>query len=123
MLPQLSFQFYELGLEFNDGVCDNAGCQGCARGWAGRAGGRRIIDVLESPETGAGFQVEVASPTEGSFAPSRPALAGYRAVLDRFMVAQSGRGRATNAVAAQRDPTTIRHCDALAFALALRGRG
>jgi hypothetical protein len=50
MLPQLSFQFYELGLEFNHGMCDNAGCQGCARGWAGRAGGRRIIDVLESPE-------------------------------------------------------------------------
>jgi hypothetical protein len=50
MLPQLSFQFYELGLEFNDGVRDDAGCQGCARGWAGRAGGRRIFDVLESPE-------------------------------------------------------------------------
>ena len=50
MLPQLSFQFYELGLEFNHGMCDDAGCQGCARGWAGRAGGRRIIDVLESPE-------------------------------------------------------------------------
>ena len=49
-LPQLSFQFYELGLEFNHGMCDNAGCQGCARGWAGRAGGARIIDVLESPE-------------------------------------------------------------------------
>src|SRR4030095_6273399 len=50
MLPQLSFQFYELGLEFNHGMCNNAGCQGCTRGWAGRAGGRRIIDVLESPE-------------------------------------------------------------------------
>jgi hypothetical protein len=24
-LPQLSFQFYELGLEFNHGVCDDAG--------------------------------------------------------------------------------------------------
>ena len=34
MLPQLSFQFYELSLEFNHGMCDDAGCQGCPRGWA-----------------------------------------------------------------------------------------
>ena len=31
-------------------MCDNAGCQGCARGRGSRAGGARIIDVLESPE-------------------------------------------------------------------------
>src|SRR5215213_4189724 len=48
--PQLSLQFYELGLEFNHGVCHDAGCQGCARGRGSRAGGSRIIDVLESPE-------------------------------------------------------------------------
>jgi hypothetical protein len=50
MLPQLSFQFYELGLEFNHGMCDNAGCQCGARGRGSRAGGARIIDVLKSPE-------------------------------------------------------------------------
>jgi len=44
------FQLYELGLEFNDGVCDDAGCQCGARGWGARTGGGRIIDVLESPE-------------------------------------------------------------------------
>ena len=49
-LPQLSFQFYELGLEFNHGVCDDAGCQCGARGWGARTGGARIIDVLKSPE-------------------------------------------------------------------------
>ena len=36
LLRQLSFQLYELGLEFNHGMCDDAGCQGCAR--AGVAG-------------------------------------------------------------------------------------
>jgi hypothetical protein len=46
--PQLSFQFYELGLEFHDGVCDDAGGQGCARGRGGRASGARTIDVLKS---------------------------------------------------------------------------
>jgi hypothetical protein len=50
LLRQLSFQLYELGLEFNHGVCDDAGCQCGARGWGARTGGGRIIDVLESPE-------------------------------------------------------------------------
>ena len=49
-LPQLSFQFYELGLEFNHSMCDDAGRQGCARGRGSRAGDARIIDVLKSPE-------------------------------------------------------------------------
>jgi hypothetical protein len=31
-------------------VCDDAGCQSFAGGWAVRAGGGRIIDVIESPE-------------------------------------------------------------------------
>jgi len=49
----LSFQLYELGLEFNHCVCDDAGRQGGARGWGARTGGGRIIDVLKSPEHAA----------------------------------------------------------------------
>jgi len=48
--PSCLFQFYELGLEFNHGMCDNAGCQGCARGWLAGPAVVGIIDVSSRPE-------------------------------------------------------------------------
>ena len=49
-VPSCLFSSMSWVSRFNHGVCHDAGCQGCARGRGSRAGGGRIIDVLESPE-------------------------------------------------------------------------
>src|ERR1700756_2328293 len=49
-LCQLLLQFDELILEFDHGMCDDAGRQGGARSSGSRARGCRIVNVLESPK-------------------------------------------------------------------------
>jgi hypothetical protein len=49
-LCQLLLQFDELILEFDHGMCDDAGRQGGARSRGSRARGCRIVNVLESPK-------------------------------------------------------------------------
>jgi len=50
MLPQLPFRFYESASGSTTAYATTLVVQCGARGWGGRAGGGRIVDVLASPE-------------------------------------------------------------------------